>query len=135
MRGHVLGLATAGGVTAWRLLRPVETAERGQVAGGAALLAAPLVAGGIRLARRPSTFSQPELQLESWMDLVRQCAGPEAWLVMVVGVMGLVVSARAPRAGGGDCFMFPPVKSHLPGRPGSGQTAWGWAERGWAAWG
>jgi hypothetical protein len=67
------------------------------VALGAALIAAPLVAGGIRLAGAPTTFAQPELQLSTWLELVGQRGGPALALVVLASVMGLASSARSPR--------------------------------------
>ena len=84
--GHVLGLVAAGGVTAWRLWSPVRPGERWAVAGGSALIAAPLVAGVLRLSARSSTFSQPALDLSAWGELVVQATG---WEGMVLGLLVL----------------------------------------------
>ncbi|MBO87837.1 MAG: hypothetical protein CL927_21000 [Deltaproteobacteria bacterium] len=95
--GHVLGLVTAGGITAWRLMRPVEPSERMRVALGAALIAAPLVAGGLRLAGKPTTFAQPEFVLLAWLEMVGERGGPALVPVLLLSLVGFGCASRAPR--------------------------------------
>ena len=90
--GHVLGLAAAGVVTAHRLVWPVDTRERWQVGGGAALLAAPVVVGAARLAGQSSTFAQPAPDWGAWLELVAGATGVEGLVLMPLVVLGLVWS-------------------------------------------
>ena len=95
--GHVLGLATAGGVTVWRLWRPVEPSERWRVAFGAALIAAPLVAGALRLAGQSSTFSQPDFEWSPWLEMVLQRGGGALGPMVMAALVGVCWTPRAPR--------------------------------------
>lgn len=93
--GHVLGLAAAGAVTLWRLARPVEGGERVRIAVGAALVAAPVVGGMVRLSQQGSTFAQPAFELGPWLALVGEAGGPTVWGVSVLVLVGMAVRPGA----------------------------------------
>ncbi len=97
--GHVLGLCVAGGLTASRLVRPVCPRERIPLGVGAALVAAPLVAGILRLSLQSSTFSQADFEWFEWVAMVGRTVGPEAALLAVLAFIGLFLGRSAPVVG------------------------------------
>jgi hypothetical protein len=88
-QAHLMGAAAAGGVVLWRLLRPQAPGERWRVALGGLLVAAPVVAGALRLVGQDTTFIQPEAHPGAWLEAAATALGPVGLGLGLVGLLGL----------------------------------------------
>jgi hypothetical protein len=94
---HVLGAAAAGGAVLWRLW--VRPEERVATAAWSVVLAAPVVAGALRLTGGDGTFVQPAVDWSTWGRLVASGIGPVGLVLGVGAGLGLVaVRGRAASA-------------------------------------
>jgi hypothetical protein len=101
-QAHLLGAAAAGGVVLWRLLHPVDAAERPRLAAGAALVALPVVVGAARLLGQDTTFIQPAAEPGAWLEAAGGALGAPGVALAVIGLFGLrgpALSAFLPAAG------------------------------------
>ena len=90
---HLLTLVAAGAVVIWRALR-MRPANRNRLLGAFILGVLPIVGGALRLMGKGSTWSQPDVPIEAWLELVASTIGPEGLLLGPLVIIGLRGSAR-----------------------------------------
>lgn len=96
---HVLAMAGAGAVVAWRLAQPQPRGERLRLLAASGLFALPVLAGMVARMERDGTFSQGGLQLVEWAGLLAGAVGPVGLLLAVAVLIGLRGPALACWAG------------------------------------
>ena len=85
---HLLTLVAAGAVVIWRSLS-IRSAHRNRLLGAFTLGVLPIVGGAMRLMGKGSTWSQPDVPFEAWLELVGATIGPEGLVLAPLVVLGL----------------------------------------------
>ena len=85
---HLLTLVAAGAVVIWRALS-LRAEERTRLLGAFTLGVLPIVGGALRLMGKGSTWAQPDVPFEAWLELVATTIGPEGLLLAPLVVLGL----------------------------------------------
>ena len=84
---HLLTLVAAGAVVLWRSLS-VRSAHRNRLLGAFTLGVLPIVGGAMRLMGKGSTWSQPDVPFEAWLELVGATIGPEGLVLAPLSCSG-----------------------------------------------